>query len=488
MNLNIKLSWRIVALWYLALPVILFFMFWLRAPYNIIFSGITMGVGLKYSLDSSKSHIEKKINYRYIALTFCICLLFTVFSGAGGFVWQKPDWTKHNVVLNDLINYRWPVNYGAGAYVSETSLVYYVAYYLPAALFGKLLGWRAGEIGLFIQSFVGLYIFAQLIGEEIRFSWKKFALFFFLSGMDIVGVILLQGLDRIIHPPYYYLEQYASGLQFSSIMTQLMWVPQHALAGWIVVMLAYKDYREDRLAETLVWYVAITLLWSPFVGLGLALLFGPLIISRKKNWIINAYLLPGIAISSIILLYYRSNIYVVGQGIKIYVLSNIHFINNVGTMLAFLILDLYVFAIVLFIVKHWIHTRDKKLVIWIFVLLIMISQVMYGLANDFVMRVSIPALTLLFIFVLQHIEKTVETRSWMTVVVVLIFLFCACTPVLELIRDFHRNVEGTNERPIYSMINAHVRYKVVHQQYMGLATKAFGKYFGNYLLHLKDEN
>ncbi len=487
MHFTYKFSWRIVALWYLTLPVVIFFISWLRAPYNFIFSTVIIGVGLKYSLDVSRSCTHKSVNYRYVILTLGLSVVFAMLSGAGGFVWQKPDWTKHNVVLNDLIQYRWPVNYGPGAYVGETTLVYYVAYYLPAALVGKLFGWRAGEIGLFVQSLLGLFIFAQLLGGLTRFSWKKFILFFFLSGMDIVGVLLFQGLERIIRPPYYYLEQYASGLQFSSTMTQLMWVPQHAISGWIVGMLAYKDYRDNKLAETLPWYVAITLLWSPFVSLGIALLFGPLVVSRKMNWVFNVYLLPATAISAILLLYYRSNIYVMGKDMKIYLLSNIHFLNNVGTMLAFLILDLYVFAIILYIVKDWIQAHDKKLIVWICILLVLISQVMYGVANDFVMRVSIPALTLLFIFVLLHIEKSFAAKSWVSVLVVLIILLGACTPILELVRDFHKNVEGTNERPIYSMLNAHIRYKVVHQQYMGLATKAFGRFFGNYTLHSTDD-
>ena len=483
MSFPIKLSWRIVGLWYLAFPVTLFFFFWLRAPYNIIFTAITIGAGLKYTIELSKLQTKVHVNYRYLLLTLCISLIFAILSGAGGFVWQKPDWTKHNVVLNDLINYRWPVYYGPSAYVKDTTLVYYVAYYLPAALVGKLFGWRAGELGLFIQSVLGLFIFAQLFGESLRFSSKRFFAFFLLSGADIVGLILLQSWP-LVTP---HIEQYATSLQFSSVITQLMWVPQHALAGWLGVMLAYKDYSDGRILKTLPLYVAIAFLWSPFVSLGIAIVFLPFVISMKLKQYLNAYALSGTLILGMILLYYQSQIHVSRDIIKIYLISNIHVINNFGMMIAFLIFDLYVFALVLVIVRNRMHAHEKKFISWTFFALILIAQVMYGVANDFVMRVSIPALTLIFVFVLSHIHNIFREKSFISAIAFGFVVCGVCTPLVEIYRGFQKGDSVTNERPIYSMVNAHLRYKVLHQQYMGLATKAFGRYFGNYILNQSNE-
>ncbi|MBP6994156.1 hypothetical protein KBB12_02855 [Candidatus Woesebacteria bacterium] len=483
MNLLAKCSWRIFGLWYLTLPVAIFFFSWLRTPFNSIFVAITVGVGMKYTLDSFKSKAESKINYRYLALTLGISVIFAILSGAGGFVWQKPDWTKHNVVLNDLINYKWPVYYGPSAYVKDTSLVYYVAYYLPSALVGKILGWRAGELGLFIQSLVGLFIFAQLIGEDIRLSSKKYLLFFLLSGADILGTIILQSWPtQSLH-----LESYAAGLQFSSTLTQLMWVPQHALAGWIAVMLAYKDYQEGEILKTLPLYVATTFLWSPFISLGLTLVFAPFFISTKIKQYLNAYFLSGILIMTMIFLYYQSQIHVLNDRLKIYLFSNINILNNFGMMFTFLIFDLYIFGIALIFVKEKIHLQDRKLLVWLFVILVLIAQVMYGAANDFVMRVSIPALTLIFVFLLRYIHEIFKKRSIIILLIGFLLVCGMCTPLIEIYQSFHKTDDAVNERPIYPMVNAHLRYKVLHQQYMGLATKAFGRYFGNYSLDNNDE-
>jgi len=478
MSNPIKLSWCTIGLWYLAFPVTLFFFFWLRTPYNIVFTAITIGVGLKYSIESINQKTQLRVNFRYLLLTLCISLFFAILSGAGGFFWQKPDWTKHNVVLNDLIMYRWPVNYGTSVFADNTSLVYYVAYYLPAAIIGKLFGWRAGELGLFLQSLVGLFIFAQLMGENLRFSSKRYFGFFLLSGADILGLILLQSWP--IATPH--IEQYATSLQFSSVMTQLMWVPQHALAGWVGAMLAYNDYTDGRILKTLPLYVAITFLWSPFVSLGIGIIFLPFVISTKLKRYFNIYALSGTLILGMILLYYQSQIHVSKDIVKIYLISNIHVINNFGMMIAFLIFDLYIFALVLTIVRHKVHTREKKLITWAFFALVLIAQIMYGAANDFVMRVSIPALTLIFVFVLRYIHHIFQEKSFISVIVFGIIFCGVCTPLVELYRGFQKGDSATNERPIYSMVNAHLRYKVLHQQYLGLTTKAFGRYFGNYVL------
>lgn len=478
MSFPIKFSWRIVGLWYLAFPVALFFFFWLRAPYNIIFTAITIGVGLKYSIELSQSQAKVRINYRYLILTLCISLFFAILSGAGGFVWQKPDWTKHNVVLNDLINYRWPVYYGASIYNENTTLVYYIAYYLPAALIGKLFGWRAGEMGLFFQTFLGLFIFAQLIGESIRFNTKKYFIFFLLSGADILGVFIFNNEPTHV----LYIEYYASSLQFSSVMTQLMWVPQHALAGWIGAILAYKDFEESRILRTLPMYVAIAFLWSPFISLGLALAFAPFVISPKVKQYFNLYTISGAIMSVMILFYFKSQQHILSDQIRIYIISNKNILNNLGMMFGFLVLDLYIFMLFLIFVKEKMRTSEKKIAVWLFMILVLIAQVMYGLGSDFAMRTSIPALTLIFIFVLRYLNDVMHSKSLPAILILSLLVIGIATPLVEIRQSFQKTVNAVNEKPLYPMINAHLRYKEIHQLYFGDLTSTFGRYFGNYFL------
>ena len=76
-----------------------------------------------------------------------IALLVTQI-GAGGFGVGTYDWAnKHNLIFADLVRFSWPVVYhGEGTPSSGLMLVYYVGYYLPAALVGKVMGWHAGNI------------------------------------------------------------------------------------------------------------------------------------------------------------------------------------------------------------------------------------------------------------------------------------------------------------------------------------------------------
>ena len=80
-----------------------------------------------------------------------------------------------------------------------------------------------------------------------------------------------------------------------------------------------------------------------------------------------------------------------------------------------------------------------------------------------------------------------EKKSIITILIGLLLICGMCTPLVEIYQSFHKTDDAVNEQPIYPMTNAHLRYKVLHQQYMGLATKVFGRYFGNYSLDNKDE-
>ena len=57
-------------------------------------------------------------------------------SGIGGFARQSVDYVKHDEILGTLINMDWPCKLGSHKYLY---LIYYIAYYLPAACIGKIL-------------------------------------------------------------------------------------------------------------------------------------------------------------------------------------------------------------------------------------------------------------------------------------------------------------------------------------------------------------
>ncbi|WP_027205180.1 hypothetical protein [Butyrivibrio fibrisolvens] len=79
-------------------------------------------------------------------------------SGIGGFVWQRTDFHARNALLHDLIDYSWPVIYESGS-----GLVYYLTFFLIPALVGKVLGFKAAEVVLYIISVAGVIIVFLLL-------------------------------------------------------------------------------------------------------------------------------------------------------------------------------------------------------------------------------------------------------------------------------------------------------------------------------------
>jgi hypothetical protein len=72
---------------------------------------------------------------------------WTVLSGIGGFGFQTGDFLERDAVLWELITRPWPVlghGHAEGA-TNQLALSYSVAWYLPAAVAGKLCGWTAAQ-------------------------------------------------------------------------------------------------------------------------------------------------------------------------------------------------------------------------------------------------------------------------------------------------------------------------------------------------------
>ncbi|MFO0703164.1 MAG: hypothetical protein U0525_00350 [Patescibacteria group bacterium] len=409
-------------------------------------------------------------------------LILGALSGAGQFVWQKPDWTKHNVILNDLISYEWPVYYGKGHFVEQTSLVYYIGYYLPAALIGKVTSYDFAQIALFLYTTLGLLLFGLLLKMKLKRNiiWI-FPLIFLISGIDILGQFYTKNwLVGLLH-----LETYTPGLQYSSIMTILTWVPQHGLAAWIPVALFLND-KKSNITIFGPFVIALTFIWSPFVSIGLSIMWFQFVVLQAirsyKFWLITSI---SIALSLIFLLYYKSQLPLGTSKPTIFLMTNNDYVGNIKNMCLFLGLDLFIFAPIIYFLWKFISWQDRILIVGSAIILVLMPQIAYGQNNDFVMRVSIPHLALLFILILSYLPHTVKLKSWQVGVIIYILILGMATPYYEILQLASPSHLGTNEKPIYNILESNKRYGVSHQQYMGLATKAFGKYIGNYEKYYK---
>ena len=88
------------------------------------------------------------------------------------------------------------------------------------------------------------------------------------SGCDIIGNLLQVPRFLAQWNITQHLEWWADRYQYSSMTTQLFWVPNHALGGWLVIGLLLRAERGSRLESVLPIVVAAVALWSPLAALG----------------------------------------------------------------------------------------------------------------------------------------------------------------------------------------------------------------------------
>ena len=100
------------------------------------------------------------------------------------------------------------------------------------------------------------------------------AIFVVFSGLDAVPVLARHALSIDVPSdgvtPADHLEAWAGLFQYSSHITQLFWVPQHAIPGWAFVGL-YLLWQRGRVGASLLVCVLPYLgYWSPFAAMGAA--------------------------------------------------------------------------------------------------------------------------------------------------------------------------------------------------------------------------
>jgi hypothetical protein len=179
-----------------------------------------------------------------LGIAVVIGCAWTVFGGTDHLVFANADWHVRDAVLHDLVTSHWPVGYGLLDGM-ESVLRAPVAYYLPAALIGKLAGLSAAHMALSVWTAVGATLFLlqvlSLTRSRLGVAVLVAAVVVLFSGLDIIGNLLDDGPRfRSDWNVTTHLEWWAGTYQYSSMTTQLFWVPNHALPGWLMIGLLYR--------------------------------------------------------------------------------------------------------------------------------------------------------------------------------------------------------------------------------------------------------
>ena len=167
---------------YLLSSIIIFLLgnvkLWISIPLSIILI-ISTVKALKNIQDVNKELIKK--NKKTIIGIGVILFFWVIVAGIGGFIWQNIwDHKFRNAVFKDLVRYDWPVTNG------NFALCYYLGFWLPAALVGKIFGLGAGYLAQIVWAFIGVYIAFLIICQYLKnIKISNLLIFIFYSGLDV---------------------------------------------------------------------------------------------------------------------------------------------------------------------------------------------------------------------------------------------------------------------------------------------------------------
>ena len=363
-----------------------------------------------------------------------VAFTLTLFSGIGHFFWQTDDWMVRDAMLFDLVRNSWPVAYAtpAGAGLLRAPLGMYLA---PAAI-GKLGGTGIAQAALFVQNTILLglciYVLAR-VQEAGRARIIAIALFVVFSGADCIGWAQrrLAGLEGLDLP---HLEPWSGQFQYASNVTEIFWTPHHALGGWALVA-AYLAWRTGGIRALQIaplWVAAC--FWSPLVALGalpfLAFAFVCDAVDGKLRG--GDFALAAIAgAASLPLAYFLTrDTGAIEKG----------FIDLADSQVLRGYVGLLGLEVAPFLALAW-EGRDKadrragvELGL-IAASLVLIPLYRLGYANDFVMRVSIPALTLLCARSVPALATLGQQPVRQRIIALAIVLVGAVTPAVEIWRN-----------------------------------------------------
>jgi hypothetical protein len=323
-------------------------------------------------------------------LAFCagVSLLLFLLAGEGRWLYANLDWQVRDAVLRDMVGYPWPFAYRLGD-VGEV-LRAPLGMYLVSALVGKLGGMRAADIALLVQN--SLFLAAILASMSCLFettSRRLVALFVFLvfSGMDLFGSALLYLGGRVESFP----EHLGSWgpVEYSSHITQIFWVPQHALAGWLATAL-FLLWKERRIAiGALLAAIPLLALWSPLAAMGAMpfVIYAGVSALVRRELRLNDILAPAVACIVTIpaLLYLRADAVSVGGRLFTFVPS---------AYVIFMLLTIVPYIAGIALIGLRSRFAGATLAIAAGCLLLM-PFYQIGSSVDFAMRATIPSLALL---------------------------------------------------------------------------------------------
>ncbi len=358
-------------------------------------------------------------------------------NGAGGVGVQTWDWLKHTAILADLVVQPWPVAYRLDASGDQLGLVYYIAYYLPAAVAGKWLGWRAANGALFLWTVLGLVLtWLWMIRTGRASPWAALGVLVLFSGLDLPGAALSLEGSRLRDIPWWSnfdLEWWHGTAVLPGNITLIAYAPHQALGGWLTTALVLDALRRGLRGFPLIVPLGLGLLWSPFTTIGLTALAAIFLALRgatgARRWLerqpVTVSLVAGAGLVLPLVLYFAARLpgppltpdlrapaaahEIARLKFLPWTMGLLPFARDWAWLIAIEVLPIAAaIAVVAWLTRRRLSGADRfggRLFGAALVMLALVPLVSYGYFNDWAMRVSIPALFALQVLAARALSR-----------------------------------------------------------------------------------
>ena len=377
-----------------------------------------------------------------------VLALWVYMSGVGKLVFQNLDHAYRNTIFRLLVEEQWPI-VQSGVNGSDITMIYYIGFWMPAAIVGKIIGLEAGYYMQVIWAYVGVCLFYLLLCQyRKKIEIWPMVVFILFSGLDIVGNIGMGGRGEM-YTTAFHQEWWNSTFQFTSITAQLFWVFNQAIPAWLCTMMIFTEKNN----RNIVFILGSCLISSTLPAVGLILLMIYVVFTRttyKKPWLIGLVkdtctiqnVLGGGIMGLTTFFYLLSNTSANNVMQEITVESGWDY--SVFNWCLFFAIELLCYIIVM-----WKFQRKNWLFYYTVVSLIAVSCVRIGLSNDFCMRASIPGLVIFIILILETLEMAYRERKLLFnrmsfIALVGLLVIGSVTPFIEFKRTIQETISRKN--------------------------------------------
>ncbi len=428
-----------IAVGYLLLPYFLFFWGWLRLPYAILFiSALIISYWRLIKQIDREYRVKEEFSISWLIIIVSVVLItvWLLYSGVGHFSDQVGDYKKHNLILTHLINQKWPIIEkltDKNAYI----LVYYLAYYLPAGLIGKVFGFDIANVFQFFFTLFGVLLTVYFLFSfgGYRKLLSVVVIFLLFSGMDVLGGYILKGqfppLNEAWSPPFVY----------QGTTVTIYFSPQQAIPGWLSTLLIIWLLKKGDGYKYFGFVWALTLLWAPWISIGLIPLLLFIILKHLKNLrqmfsFIN--IVPTLIIGVVCYQYYNTNQSSIRNNFWVWSTSP----TWLPDYLVFILVEFLVLLLVLLILI-WKQNTYRELLFLCAGTLVIIPLYHSGVFNDFCMRASIPSLTILFLTTIVAVmnftdEKDTSNKKYSYKLLIIMIIIGSAMSIAQISSSFSR--------------------------------------------------